>query len=316
MESLRVRWPWLKKSEPNKPWACLPLQTSRDVECLLSLAVSTEVGDGANTLFWKDKWLAGKSVQDLAPNIYILVSKRRANRRTVKAALNGMNWIEDIQGDMPVQALLEFLELWETLEDMVLQEGIPDRHIWRLSLSGDYSAKSAYDALFEGSLSFAPFERIWKTWAPPKCRFFMWLVAHNRCWTADRLARRGLPHPDLCLMCDQEEENIQHLLIQCVFARQFWYVFLHCFGLAALAPQPHSSFDEWWDNVNLAVSEEVRKGLNSLIILGAWTIWKHRNDCVFNGAAPRLSTALNLAREEAFLWSLAGASGLCPTLSS
>jgi hypothetical protein len=53
-------------------------------------------------------------------------------------------------------------------------------------------------------------------------------------------------------------------------------------------------------------------GLNSLIILGAWTIWMHRNDCVFNGAIPRLSRALNLAREEALLWSIAGAKGLCP----
>ena len=92
---------------------------------------------------------------------------------------------------------MAYFELWDLL-GVVLQEGIPDRHIWRLSASGEYTAKSAYDALFEGALSFAPYERIWKSWAPPKCRFFMWLVAHNRCWTADRLARRGLPHPDRC----------------------------------------------------------------------------------------------------------------------
>ena len=60
----------------------------------------------------------------------------------------------------------------------------------------------------------------------------------------------------------------------------------------------------------LTVSGDARKGLNSLIILGAWTIWNHRNDCVFNGATPRLSMALNLAREEALLWSIAGAKGL------
>jgi hypothetical protein len=141
----------------------------------------------------------------------------------------------------------------------------------------------------------------------------MWLVAHNRYWIADRLAQRGLPHPEHCLLCDHEEENIQHLFIGCVFARQFWYDILHSIGLAALAPQPNvSSFDDWWDKVVLTVSDDARKGPNSLIILGAWTIWKHQNDCVFNGCVPRLSTALNLAQEKALLWSLAGAKGLSP----
>ena len=45
-----------------------------------------------------------------------------------------------------------------------------------------------------------------------------WLVTHNKCWTVDRLARRGLPHPEFCPLCDQEEETIDHLLVHCVFA--------------------------------------------------------------------------------------------------
>lgn len=57
-------------------------------------------------------------------------------------------------------------------------------------------------------------------------------------------------------------------------------------------------------------SGDVRKGLNSLIILGAWTIWTHQNDCVFNGIAPCLVTALILVKEEAQLWKLAGATGI------
>jgi hypothetical protein len=40
-----------EKTEPNKPWTSLPLQVSKEVEGLLSMAVFTEVGDGANTLF-------------------------------------------------------------------------------------------------------------------------------------------------------------------------------------------------------------------------------------------------------------------------
>jgi hypothetical protein len=61
-----------------------------------------------------------------------------------------------------------YFELWDMLENIILEEGIPDRNIWRLFASGKYIAKSAYDALFEGALSFAPYERIWKSWAPPK----------------------------------------------------------------------------------------------------------------------------------------------------
>jgi hypothetical protein len=51
----------------------------------------------------------------------------------------------------------------------------------------------------------------------------------------------------------------------------------------------------------------VRKGLNSHIIFGAWIIWKHRNNCVFDGASPNTVKALILAGEEHQLWSLAGA---------
>jgi hypothetical protein len=142
--ALRARSPWLKKSEPNRSWADLPLQVSKEVEALLSMTIITEIGDGSNTLFWKDKWLNGRSIKDLAPRVSALVSKRRANRCIVMDALNNGKWLEDIQGEISLEALLEYLELWDTLAVVVLQEGIPDRHIWRLSLSGKYTAKLAY----------------------------------------------------------------------------------------------------------------------------------------------------------------------------
>jgi hypothetical protein len=64
----------------------------------------------------------------------------------------------------------------------------------------------------------------------------MWLVAHNRCWIADRLARRGLTHPERCPMCDQAPETINHILVGCTFAREFWYRFLSQVGLQSLSP--------------------------------------------------------------------------------
>ena len=55
---------------------------------------------------------------------------------------------------------------------------------------------------------------------------------------------------------------------------------------------------------------DMRKGLNPLVILGAWSVWKHRNDCIFNGAVPNVTIVLSLAMDEARLWRLAGARGL------
>jgi hypothetical protein len=77
---------------------------------------------------------------------------------------------------------------------------------------------------------------VWKSWVPGKCKFFVWLVEHDRYWTTDRLERRGLDHPKQCPLCDQEAESINHLLVTCVFAKQFWFEFLRCVGLQDLCP--------------------------------------------------------------------------------
>jgi len=51
-------------------------------------------------------------------------------------------------------------------------------------------------------------------------------------------------------------------------------------------------------------------GFNSLCILGAWTPWKHRNACVFDGMSPNLQRALQAFKEESLLWRFFGAKGL------
>ena len=154
-------------------------------------------------------------------------------------------------------------------------------YIFFFSPDGIYSASAAYNGLFLGSSTSKHHKRIWKSWAPPKCKFFLWLVAQNRCWTSDRLAKRGLNHPNNCPLCDQESETINHLLVSCVFSRIFWYKLLRQFGLHSLAPQLDAvSFLDRWEQASETVSGLTRKGLDSLIILGAWLIWKHRNRCL------------------------------------
>ncbi|WVZ85337.1 hypothetical protein U9M48_032277 [Paspalum notatum var. saurae] len=285
------------------------------VKAFFEVAIVSEVGNGKNTIFWTDKWVQGQSLAQLAPNLFGSITNK-AKRRTVFEAATDLRWVQDIRGAITVPVLAEFFKIWDLLSNLVLQPEIEDTHRWQFSSSGVYSTKSAYGGFFIGAVQFGPWERIWKTWAPGKCKFFMWLVAHNRCWTANRLAKRGLPHPERCLLCDQAEETIDHLLISCVFARQAWYSILQQVGLQALSPQPENgSFDEWWASANLGISDQIKKGLNSVIVLGAWSIWNHRNRCVFNGIQPNLNEVLVLFRDELHLWSVAGARGISNLLA-
>jgi hypothetical protein len=66
--------------DPSKPWSSLPLQVSAGLEAFFSMAVTTEIGDHTNTLFWQDRWLFGQCISDLAPLISGLIPRRIAKQ--------------------------------------------------------------------------------------------------------------------------------------------------------------------------------------------------------------------------------------------
>jgi hypothetical protein len=310
-----LRWLWLQKTDPDKSWSFFPIQVHPSAKAFFSVAIVSEVGNGKNTFFWTDRWLHGQSLDKLVPHLFGSIPSR-AKKRTVSDALTDLRWVADIRGALTVAVLTEYLDLWGLLAEVVLQPEIEDSHIWQFTQTGQYSAKSAYEAMFIGLVQFNPWERIWKSWAPGKCKFFLWLATHNKCWTADRLAMRGLAHPEHCPLCDQEEETIDHLLLSCVFSCQIWFYVLEKFGLQALAPQPDEhSFEEWWDQVSRRIPVQVSKGLNSIVILVAWSLWNHRNRCVFDGVQPNLSTLLSNIKDEQHVWELAGARGVAHLLA-
>jgi hypothetical protein len=53
-----------------------------------------------------------------------------------------------------------------------------------------------------------------------------------------------------------------------------------------------------------------KKGLDSLITLGLWTLWNHRNGCVFDRVTLSLEGAIRRADEEIIIWEFAGAKHL------
>lgn len=161
---------------------------------LFKICIKTYIGDGKSSSFWTDRWLHGTSVADIAPELMNYVKRRGWKQLTVHDALQDIYWTRFTVSGMSVQAIWEFLQLWDLVQNFNLRPDQEDTHVWLPHSLGTYTTKSAYERFFQGVVSFEPYRRLWKSWAPLRVKVFLWLAILNRCWTAHRLARRGMPH--------------------------------------------------------------------------------------------------------------------------
>jgi hypothetical protein len=62
----------------------------------------------------------------------------------VSQEFENRRWVADIKGALIVQVMLEYLDIWVMIDNMVLQPNVPGQHTWKLSSLGKYSSKSTY----------------------------------------------------------------------------------------------------------------------------------------------------------------------------
>uniref|UniRef100_A0A453IBL6 Reverse transcriptase zinc-binding domain-containing protein n=1 Tax=Aegilops tauschii subsp. strangulata TaxID=200361 RepID=A0A453IBL6_AEGTS len=103
-------------------------------------------------------------------------------------------WATDIGPIGDMAGIEEYMNIWHMIGVVQLREEIVDSISWSWERSGEFSARSAYAARFAGRQVSPTAAFTWRSKTPLRCRFFAWLAIMNRCWTSDRLARRGLPH--------------------------------------------------------------------------------------------------------------------------
>jgi hypothetical protein len=269
---------------------------------IFEAATVVQLGDGEKARFWRDKWLDGVKVADIAPTIAAQIPPHKVKSRTVKEGLSG-TWLRDCGPNLGEAALAEFFVLWQVLAAVQLTPGQEDTLRWCWTSDGLYSSKSAYNAFFGGRTLAVTASQVWRSRAPYGCKFFAWIVSRDRCWTADRLERRRLPRPAACPLCDQEPETLQHLLLGCVVAREVWTWALNQWDKLAWLPLADTELIHWW--TSRPCPKETRRDLWTSIILIFWCIWRHRNDVVFNGARPDVGVILARIREEYSRWRLA-----------
>jgi hypothetical protein len=144
---------------------------------LFNAATSVEIGNGEKASFWTSSWLQGEA----PASVYLeLFNHSKRKTRTVKEALTDSKWISDINHDMTVNLFSQFVDLVERLHGIELQPSQADKITWLHTSDGQYTARSAYHLQFVGKTSSMTAEYTWRAKAPPKCRFFTWLMLQNR----------------------------------------------------------------------------------------------------------------------------------------
>lgn len=159
------------------------------------------------------------------------------------------------------------MQLGNRLQQIRLAPEEIDSVCWRWDSLGHYSAKSAYGAFFTGSTRFPCAEAIWKARAPLKCKVFMWLAIRRRCWTADRLRRRGLQNQGACVFCRLHEETIDHLLVGCAVTAQVWAHFTVQIVSRCQVPSGQQSLQDHWLAARHSQPRRHRKEIDECIIL-------------------------------------------------
>ncbi|WMV26327.1 hypothetical protein MTR67_019712 [Solanum verrucosum] len=121
---------------------------------------------------------------------------------------------------------------------------------------------------------------MFKNAARPKAYFTMWLMLNKKLATADRLAKWGVEIDKTCVLSKNAEETIQHLLIQCQFARKLWERLFTWIHHHSIVPKTWGQFLQW--SIQHGKGKSKATQIFKIILAeGVYGVWIERNSRIF-----------------------------------
>jgi hypothetical protein len=249
------------------------------------------IKDGQSTTFWFDVWNGEDDLSTKFPSLFSHAKKTEVSVREVLET--GLAAPAHLVPRLTSQAVEEREALQLVLDDVLLTEAPDVRHCPIVGARGNLHTGSLYRVMRSGEgVRSAEAIFVWRNQAPPRVRFFGWLVNNGRVQCRVNLARKKIVQDTTCEVCGQAPEDTAHIFLHCGFASSFW-------GALGVLIAPDCS------NVLLSLlqpSTVPAKHYNMFVLLCCWQLWKRRNAVVFRGERSPLATTMLLCRSEAGLW--------------
>jgi hypothetical protein len=244
------------------------------------------VNDGCSTLFWKDKWLSNINSEEF-PRAF---SYTKNEDVTVREFLTANQLSQNFTLPLSPQAIEEVRTLQRLAAHIDFSNDSHDTWTYDWG-AATYTSSAYYKFCFRECTTHVSFLWLWKSKCTLKLKFFWWLVLVDRLNTRNMLRRRNykINSSYNCLMCPSPpEETIEHMIFHCDFSRSCWN------KLKMVWSQHGNRLDiiehgraTWKDPLYMEVT-----------IVASWSIWKERNNKLFNGIDPDIDSWTRRFKQE------------------
>ena len=222
------------------------------------------VGDGRQTKFWYHRWLDGLVLHEHA--VRAIPEDHVQNRVCDYWRMDtGWDW-HFLSQHLPsnIQQRIASVEL--------INEEVGNKKMWIASKSGRFSIRSALSLIRPDNPSpTLDWRWVWRVRAPYHIQMFLWLLLHNKLLTNAERFKRHMGISPKCVICDAEEEDLNHVLRFCTNATRTWQ---STQSPTVIGTESFEGITAWLQH-NLAHQLEDPNWPTKFLIT-LWYIWKWR----------------------------------------
>ena len=128
---------------------------------------------------------------------------------------------------------------------------------------------------------------VWSRTALPKTRFILWLVFLDKLKTKDRLLKISVTPDDLCPLCGENSESINHLFFACRFSKKCLDATMAWLGSNVNISSLSNLASKKW-RVLVARRKIICIALSCLV----YNIWQCRNEAIWLAKVKSIETML------------------------
>ncbi|XP_020266570.1 uncharacterized protein LOC109842066 [Asparagus officinalis] len=146
--------------------------------------------------------------------------------------------------------------------------------------SGKLQLSFVYNALSQSIYPVPWFDTVWRGLHYPKHSVILWLAAHSRLLTQDRLCRMGMLELNRCVLCQSQQlETCKHLFFECQFSADIWNKVMNWMSFSRRSCNWNHLIN--WYSFNLKGGGCKQQLKRMALLMTIYMIWQERNMRIF-----------------------------------